>query len=226
MSNFVTSSIGRKFFMSITGLFLMVFLFMHMSINLLILFDKSGNLFNEAAHFMVTNPMIKIMELVLALGFLVHIIWSFIITLQNKKARPARYAASSPKGSFASRNMMILGAMVLVFIILHMMHFFVPIKVTGEVTHATVNGVEMHDAAALVVGLFKSSFLYCVLYVLGGILVGLHITHGFWSAFQTIGFSNKQWEKRLKCVATLYAIIVTLGYCAIPIVITWTNMFS
>ncbi len=223
MSNFVTSSIGRKFFMSISGLFLMVFLLMHMSINLLIIFDKSGSLFNEAAHFMATNPMIKIMEPVLALGFLVHIIWSFIITLQNKKARPASYAASSPKGSFASRNMMILGAMVLVFIILHMIHFLVPIKVTGEgLTHATVNGVEMHNTFALVVGLFKSSFLYCVLYVLGGILVGLHITHGFWSAFQTIGFSNKQWEKRLKCVATLYAFIITLGYCIIPV---WITLF-
>ncbi len=201
----------------------MVFLLMHMSINLLIIFDKTGELFNIGAHFMATNPLIKIMEPLLALGFIAHIVWSFIITLQNQKARPANYNASAPKGTWMSRNMMILGSMILVFIILHMIHFLVPIKLTGEgLGHTTVNGVEMHDTFALVVSLFKNCWAYSILYVVGGILVGLHITHGFWSAFQTIGFSNKHWEKRLKCVANLYACIITIGFCIIPI---WITLF-
>ncbi|MFV0365769.1 MAG: succinate dehydrogenase cytochrome b subunit [Mangrovibacterium sp.] len=215
MSNFCSSSIGRKFFMSITGLFLMVFLLMHMSINLFIIFDKSGELYNEAVHFMSTNPLIKIMEPVLALGFIVHIIWGFIIELKNMKARPAKYTERKAAGSCISRNMFILGAMVLVFIGLHMFQFLVPVKT------AHFGGDETFSAFHMVVSTFQQPVFAC-LYVLAAILVSLHITHGFWSAFQTIGFSNKQWERRLKCFASIYAVIIALGFCIIPIMVLLT----
>jgi succinate dehydrogenase / fumarate reductase cytochrome b subunit len=90
--SFLNASIGRKFLMSITGLFLILFLLVHMSINLMLIFDDSGDLYNIAAHFMATNPLIKIMEPILALGFVIHILWSLIITYQNMKARPVNYA--------------------------------------------------------------------------------------------------------------------------------------
>lgn len=83
MSNFLTSSIGRKFLMSITGLFLVMFIAVHLAINLLLIFDDSGELFNLGAHFMATNPLIKIMEPLLGLGFMIHIIWSFFLEYQN-----------------------------------------------------------------------------------------------------------------------------------------------
>lgn len=196
--------------MSMSGLFLMVFLLMHMSINLFIIFDKTGGLYDEAVHFMGTNPLIKIMEPVLAIGFLVHIVWGFMIELQNMKARPVKFSERKAAGSCISRNMFILGALILVFICLHMYQFLVPVKA------AHFAGDETFSAFAMVVNTFQNPVFAC-LYVLAGVLVGLHITHGFWSAFQTIGFSNKVWERRLKCVAHLYAAIITLGFCIIPI---------
>lgn len=89
--SFLSASIGRKFFMSITGLFLVMFIVVHLTLNLLLIFDDSGDLFNMAAHFMATNPLIKVMEPVLALGFVIHIVWSIVITIQNMRARPVGY---------------------------------------------------------------------------------------------------------------------------------------
>ena len=91
MSKFLMASIGRKFLMSITGLFLVMFIGVHLTVNLLLIFDDSGELFNLAANFMATNPAIKIMEPLLGLGFVVHILWSFYLEYQNWKARPVKY---------------------------------------------------------------------------------------------------------------------------------------
>ncbi|MCL3780326.1 succinate dehydrogenase cytochrome b subunit [Prolixibacteraceae bacterium JC049] len=225
MSNFLTASIGKKFVMSVTGLFLVVFIAVHLALNLMLILDDSGDLFNMAAHFMATNPAIKIMEPVLALGFIIHIVWSLWITVQNMKARPVKYAKQDLKNSssWASRNMLILGSLVLVFLVMHIMHFFWKIKVTGSplLEEVTVmqGGVHVHmeNAYALVASLFKSNALYSVLYIAGAILLGMHITHGFWSAFHTIGWNNKIWRKRLEVVALIYAIVIAVGYSIIPL---------
>ncbi|MEI7525903.1 MAG: succinate dehydrogenase cytochrome b subunit [Mariniphaga sp.] len=221
MSNFLSASIGRKVFMSLTGLFLISFLTLHLTLNLLLIFDDSGILFNQAANFMATNPMIKIMEPILALGFIIHIIWAGWITLDNMRARPQGYASGDKllKWWAPSKNMFILGGMILIFLILHIFNFWVKLKITGDPLLAKPTGTatEMHNAYALVSNLFINFPLYDALYVLGGILVGLHISHGFWSAFQTIGLSNINWMKRLKCLANLIGIIFAIGFCAIPI---------
>lgn len=218
MSNFLTASIGRKFIMSISGLFLMMFICVHLGVNLLLIIDDSGELFNKGANFMATNPMIKVMEPLLGLGFVVHIIWSFLISLQNYKARPVKYDKSnaSYSSAWASRNMLVLGALVLVFLVIHIIQFFVPVK-TGAIDATTVGGVEMHDTYALVAGLFKESVVYCVLYIIGGALLGFHLGHGFWSAFQTIGMNNKNWLARLQYIGKIYAIIVAVGFAIIPL---------
>lgn len=221
MSNFLTTSIGRKFLMSITGLFLMMFIIVHLGINMLLIFDDSGDLFNQGAHFMATNPAIKIMEPVLALGFLVHIIWSLVVSIQNMKARPIGYKQlnNSKSSTWASRNMLILGALIFVFLVMHMIQFFWKIKVTGDplLAHVMVAGEEMENTYALVAGLFKESLIYSLIYVVGGVLLGLHLAHGFWSAFQTIGFANKIWLKRLQFVGTIFAIIIAIGFSVIPL---------
>lgn len=220
MSNFLTASIGRKFLMSITGLFLMMFILVHLGLNLLLIFDDSGELFNLGANFMATNPAIKIMEPILGLGFVVHIIWSFIVSIQNMKARPVRYAVSqqSYSSTWASRNMLILGSLVLVFLVLHIYNFFYVIKFDPHsMSTAVVNGVEMEDTYTLVAGLFKSSVVYCLVYVVAGLLLGLHLAHGFWSAFQTVGLANKVWIKRLQFVAKVFAFVVALGFSIIPL---------
>lgn len=221
MSNFLTTSIGRKFLMSISGLFLMLFLIVHLSVNLLLVFDDSGNLFNQGAHFMVTNPAIKIMEPILALGFVIHIIWSFFISLQNMKARPIGYNKlnNSKSSAWASRNMLVLGALVLVFLVMHIIDFYWKIRYTGDpsLTAVSVGGTEMDNTYALVSGLFKTNLLYCIIYIIGAILLGLHLGHGFWSSFQTIGLANKVWLKRLQFVGQIFAILIALGFAIIPL---------
>lgn len=222
MSNFLTSSIGKKVIMSLSGLFLISFLCVHLALNLLLIFDNSGALFNQGAHFMATNPIIKIVEPILALGFIIHIIWATVLTLQNQKSRPVGYAKFSQciNATWASRNMFILGGMVFIFLIIHLYNFWWNIKFPSlgtPLATVMVGGVEMEDAYTLVASLFKSSVIYCLIYILGAIFVGLHLTHGFWSAFQSIGLSNDIWRKRLECLAYIFAVILAVGFSIIPL---------
>lgn len=214
MSRFLTASIGRKFVMSLSGLFLVVFIAVHLGLNLLLIFDNSGELFNEGAHFMATNPLIKVMEPILGLGFLIHIVWSFFLEYQNWKARPVKYAKKNMSGasSWASRNMLVLGGLVLVFLVLHIMDFFWVIKFKPEEIEQLAKGD--YD---LVAGLFKASIFACILYIVGGVLLGIHLSHGFWSAFQTLGLNNKHWLNRWKVIGTIYAILVAVGFAVIPL---------
>ncbi len=220
MSKFVTASIGRKFIMSISGLFLVMFIAVHLAVNLMLIFDDSGELFNKAAHFMATNPAVKIMEPLLGLGFLVHILWSFFLEYQNWRARPVKYDRKNPgvSSSWASRNMLLLGALVLVFLIIHIINFFWVIKFNPEaMSTVTIGGETMEDTYSLVSDLFKNSVMYDLFYVLGGILLGIHLSHGFWSGFHTMGLSNKQWMSRLQFLGNVYAILVAVGFSIIPL---------
>ena len=220
MNNFLSVSIGRKFLMSITGIFLLMFICVHLTLNLFLVFDDSGDLFNVGANFMATNPLIKIMEPVLALGFIIHIIWAFIISYQNYKTRPVAYAVTnrSYSSSWNARNMLVIGALVLIFLVLHLMNFFCVIKFdSGAMSQVTVDGIQMHDTYALVSGLFKGSVIYGILYIVAAILLAFHLSHGFWSAFHTIGFNNENWIPRLIVISKIFAVIVAIGFSIIPL---------
>ena len=222
MSGFLKSSVGQKFLMSITGLFLIVFLMVHLTANLFLLVGSDA--FNTVSHFMETNPLIQIMQPALALGFLVHMIYALILTLQNRNARPMSYNKfeQGHSSTWASRNMFILGSLIFIFLVIHIMNFFWTMKVTGSDLLAEVNvgGVEMHNAYALVSGLFTDPQLgvvYSIFYVLGAIFLGLHLHHAFWSALQTIGWSNNVWRKRLEVVGDIFAVIIAAGFSIIPL---------
>ncbi len=223
MSGFISSSIGKKLFMSITGLFLVMFLLVHLTANLALLLGPDA--FNIVSHFMGTNPLIQLMQPALALGFILHIIYATILTLQNQKARGTENygkVVNSHQSSWASKNMYILGGMILSFLVLHIINFFWKIKVTGDplLHHIEVDGVMMENAYALVAGLFTDASLglvYSAVYAIAAIALGFHLTHGFWSAFQTIGFSNDVWRKRLTVVGYLFAFAVGGGFAIIPI---------
>ncbi len=223
MSGFVSSSIGKKFFMSITGLFLVMFLLVHLTANLALLLGPDA--FNVVSHFMGTNPIIQIVQPLLAIGFAVHIIYASILTLQNQKARGSENystVTNSHQSSWASKNMYILGTVIFSFLVLHLINFFWKIKVTGSplLNEVNVDGEMMENAYALVAGLFTDASLglaYSIIYVIGAIALGFHLTHGFWSAFQTIGFSNDAWRKRLSVIGYLFAFLVGGGFAIIPI---------
>ncbi len=223
MSSFLSSSIGKKLIMSLSGLFLVLFILVHLILNSFLMFDSTGELFNAGAHFMAL-PVIRFgLQPVLAAGFFIHIIYAIILTIQNMKARPQKYASQNlgQSSTWSSRNMFVLGGLVLVFIVLHLMHFFVPMQITGEgLQSVTIDGEEMHDGAVLVKALFTTGtfgLVYTALYVVGAILLGMHLAHGFWSSFQSVGMSNKLWRSRLEKVGYIYAIIVAVGFATIPL---------
>ena len=219
MSNLFSSSIGKKLLMSVSGLFLIVFLAVHLVANMFLLVSPEA--FNISAHFMGTNPIIQIIQPLLGAGFLLHIIYSFIIQLQNWKSRPVRYNKVDQKetSTWASRNMIWLGLVVFGFLTLHVINFFWVVKF-GHMEHVVIDGVKMEDSYSLVVSLFTGGtlgYVYSSIYIISFIALGLHLHHALWSAFQTIGFSNIIWRKRLTVVGDIYAIIIAAGFTIIPL---------
>jgi len=216
MANMFSSTIGKKLIMSLSGLFLITFLLVHLSVNLTML--VSSDLYNEGAHFMATNPFIKIMEPVLGLGLIIHIMYAIILTLRNLKSRPIPYDVKNEGNSstWSARNMFVLGCFVLTFTIIHIINFWWKIKVSGSIPTTTVNGVEMHDTFTLVTSLFQI-WWYDVIYIISFAFLGLHLSHGFWSAFQTIGMNNSKWFKRLKIAGHIYATVIVCGFTIIPL---------
>ncbi len=219
MSTIFGSSIGRKLLMSLSGLFLVIFLIVHLSINLLLLVPDGGQMFNVAAHFMAL-PLIKYgLQPVLFGGFIIHIIYAAIITAQNNKARgSAKYASGNKTQDvmWASKNMFVLGLTVSAFLVVHLIDFWVPLQITHTAEPITIDGVEMHNTYALVNGAL-SEVWRVALYVIGALGLTIHLTHGFWSAFQTLGLSNNIWRKRWTVIGIAFAWIVGLGFASIAI---------
>jgi len=216
MSNFFTSSVGKKFIMSVTGIFLILFLIVHLTVNSLLLVGPDA--FNAAAHLMATNPVIVIIEPLLALGFIVHIIYSAYITLQNQRSRPMHYKKLNRRGSstWPSRNMFILGGFILIFLVIHLSNFFWKAKF-GHVETVMVNGTEMQNLYGLVANLFKNWWWYDLVYILGALFLALHLSHGLWAAFQSLGWNNDKWRLRLKRIAYVFAVVMGVGFSVIPL---------
>ena len=206
LKGFFNSSVARKFWMAITGVFLVVFLVVHLTINLFLF--VSPELFNEGSHFMAHNPLIQVMQYVLALGFIVHIVMGIKLTLQNRAARPVGYAYenAAASSSWASRNMIYTGGLVLVFLMLHMTHFFVKMKFT-----------ELNVDDYTLVTTFFATWYYALFYVLAFVGLGIHLNHGFQSVFQSVGWKNSQWKGIMQIVGTLYSIFIALGFSSIAI---------
>jgi len=195
-----------------------MFLLVHLTANLFLLGGPDA--FNAATHFMDTNPIIQIIQPVLALGFLVHILYGVIIQIQNWRATPVRYKKVNQRKSsrWSSRNMIWLGIFVFAFLVLHIINYFYVMKFEAESMLITAEG--HHDAYKLVVDLFTHEtlgFVYSGIYIIGFIALGLHLNHAFWSAFQTIGWSNDIWRKRLSVLGSLYALLISVGFTVIPI---------
>ena len=211
MSNIFSSSIGKKLIMSISGLFLVVFLLLHLALNLALLISQEA--YNVACHFMDTNIFIQIMVPMLALGFAIHIIYAIIITLKNQKARPVKYAVNSTAkaSTWASRNMFVLGIIVLGFLALHLSQFWYKMQFQHFI------GQGSHPDPYTLVRSYLCQPVWAVVYIVWVWALWFHLCHGFWSAIQTVGFNNQKWIKRWQCAATIYASIVAVGFTVIPL---------
>ena len=213
------SSITKKLIMSISGLFLIVFMLLHMTINFFSVIDTfngtygtADGLFLAGCEFMAL-PIVTIMVPVLAAGFIVHIVYAFILSWGNYKARGTeRYAvANKTKAeSWAAKNMLVLGVVVLGIVAFHLNHFWADMQLAEFQGHHAENPYTLLNAT------FQNGWMV-VIYVIWFAALGLHLQHGFWSAFQSIGMSNKIWEKRLLCIGKVFVGIIVLGFSAVAV---------
>ena len=218
MSGIFTSSIGKKLMMSLAGIFLIVFLLVHMGINLLVIIYEDPMVYNKAAHFMTSNILIKIFEIILFGGFLLHIIYALILQVQNWIARPQRYSkANYSNTSFFSKFMIHTAAIILVFLVIHFMDFYIKAKF-GHAAEVMVDGVPYHDFATEIVDKFKL-LPYVIFYIAAVIFLGFHLVHGFQSAFKTLGMDNRTYTPVVQLLAIIYCTIVVAGYSLIPIIV-------
>lgn len=213
----LSSTIGKKVIMSLTGFFLITFLVVHVTGNMLLFKDDGGEAFNLYAEFMTTNPMVGLASYILYTGILVHVIYSLILTVYNKRARPVGYKMARPNenSSWKSRNMGILGTMLLIFLIIHMRSFWYEMRF-GSLPTKNYAGADVADLYTVVAAAF-SEWWYAALYVLAMIALGYHLAHGFWSAFHTVGLNHKKYMPLLKKAALLFSIIVPLLFASMPI---------
>ncbi len=208
MSKVLFSSISKKLVMALAGLFLLTFLPLHLIINLLLL-KSDPDPFNKAAQFMASFPLIKIMEVVLIGTILIHISWGILLQIQNWLARPVGYVSSiKSETSFFSRFMIWTGATILTFLVLHFFNFFF-IKL------GIVKG-NPEDFYSVAHSLFKIP-AYDFIYLGCFALLGFHLFHAFYSAFQTLGLNHRVWSPVIKVIALIYAIIIPVGFAFISI---------
>jgi len=208
MSIVLFSSISKKLVMGLAGLFLLTFLPLHLSINLMLLKHEPGP-FNAAAHFMATFPVIRILEIVLFAAILVHLSWGIFLQIQNWIARPVGYKKrNNADTSFFSRFMIWTGAIVLTFLILHWFNFYF-IKLGFVAGNA-------EDFYSVAHNLFKIP-AYDIIYLTCFTLLGFHLFHAFYSAFQTLGLNHRLWNPIVRPIALIYAIIIPAGFAFISI---------
>ena len=223
----LNSSIGKKLIMSISGLFLVLFLLFHLSMNVAAVF--SGEAYNMVCSLLGSNWYAVAATLVLAAGVVIHFVYAIILTLQNRKARGNdRYAINArPKGvEWASQNMFVLGLIVILFMLLHFSQFWYKMMFAELIGHHEVAlgsaMVSPQDGAAFINYYFQGNAVITVLYLIWYVALWFHLTHGFWSAIQTIGWNNTIWMNRWECLSKIVATVIC-GLFAIITIIFFLN---
>jgi succinate dehydrogenase / fumarate reductase cytochrome b subunit len=210
-----SSSVGQKLLVGATGLFLCSFLIVHLSGNLLLFRNDGGKAFDTYSEFMSTNTGIRIMEIVLFAGFLIHIIFAVSHWISNRLSRPERYLRNraSENSALESRLTFVTGSIVFIFLVVHLRSFFVPSRFAAAGT-----GVSMYE---LVRAAFSSP-IYDGFYVVAMALLAYHLRHGFQSAFQTFGLRPGR-EKIIDWIAIIFWLLIPIGFAAMPLYFLWTR---
>ncbi len=217
----IDSSIGRKLIMSITGVFLVLFLIFHGTMNFVVLF--SADAYNAIAAFLGANWYALVGTKMLAIGFVVHIIYAIYLSYQNKKARGAvgyNVTSSQKSVEWTSQNMLVLGVIVVGFMVLHLIQFWskmqwvelshkMGLETSGDLALAT-------DGAYWVKHYFENP-IYSILYIVWLVALWLHLTHGIWSAMQTLGTSSNIWLPRIKVISNVLSTVIILLFISIPV---------
>jgi succinate dehydrogenase / fumarate reductase, cytochrome b subunit len=223
LTTYLTSSIGRKWTMGLTGLFLILFLVVHLLGNFQLLVDDGGESFNKYTYFMTHNPLIKTVSYGLYFFIILHTIQGLLLWRDNKKAKGQTYAvkASVPGVKVESQYMALLGTLILFFLIIHMGDFWYKMKFTDEMAMRSygdfAEGEPIKDLYARVSEAFMNPLLI-IAYVVGQIVLFFHLKHGFQSAFQTLGVNHPKYTPFIKSVGLVYSILIPLGFAIIPII--------
>ena len=209
------SSVGKKVVMSISGIALILFLTFHAAMNIVVLF--SGEAYNCVCEFLGSNWYAVAGTLVLAFLVALHFVYAFILTLQNRKARGTnRYAVTARPGKveWASQNMFVLGIIVVLGLLLHLYNFWANMMLAELTGNAGACGIEPTDGAAFIAQTFGNP-VYALIYIVWLVALWFHLTHGFWSAFQTLGINGKTWFCRWKVIGSVYVTVVVLAFVAV-----------
>ena len=212
------SSIGRKVVMSVTGIALVLFLTFHMSMNLVALISAEG--YNMICEFLGANWYALVATAALAALVVIHIIYAFWLTMMNRKARGTeRYAVESkPKSvEWASQNMLVLGLVVIAGLALHLAKFWYKMMFAEIIGNPTLGGLEATNGYGYILQTFSCP-VFVVLYLIWLGALWFHLTHGFWSSLQTLGWSNKIWFERWRLIGNIYTTLVVLGFAAVVVI--------
>ena len=217
-SELFTSSVGKKFVMGLTGIFLILFLVVHVGVNACIWAMDGGQMFNNAAHFMGATVVVRILEVGLFAGIFLHLIQGLVLVFQNRKKRSIGYQVPmGNKGSkWYSRSMGLLGTIILLFLIIHWKQFWIPSRFTGVTDVTYDNGQSVHDLFSLMKDTFSEPWVVIV-YVLGCISLAYHLMHGFQSAFRSLGVRNNRYLLLINGIGVGFSIIVPLAFAMMPI---------
>lgn len=207
--------------MSLTGLFLILFLIIHLAGNLQLLADDGGKSFNLYAYKMTHDPIIKTVSYLLYLFILIHAIQGWLLMRKNRSARGAQgYAVKKTRAvgtsAFASSRMGALGTVIFVFILIHMYQFWLQMKL-DRLPYMAIEGKEYKDLY-YIVSLTYENVGFVIFYVISMIFIAFHLWHGFQSAFQTLGLNHEKYTPAIKFVGKAYAVIVPVGFAIIPII--------
>ena len=210
--HYFSTSIGKKLQMSLTGLFLILFLIVHCYVNAQIFYMDGGVRFTEAAHFMGTNALIRTVEFGLFAFLIVHVVQGLALFFANRSKRPSRYAVSAggATSKWYSRSMALLGTLILLFLVLHLFKFWAPNRLNQLTTGEEMNLYEMMREE------FQTSWVV-VIYLLGCFSLAWHLIHGFYSAFQTLGLGTYKYKGLIKTVGVAFSIIVPIIFALMPV---------
>ena len=210
---FLTSSLGKKFVMALTGISLVLFLIVHAGLNACIFLNDNGQTFNTVAHFMSHNWILRFLEIGLMAGIILHIIQGLMLVAENNKARPVKYYSSKPEknSKWYSRSMGLLGTLILLFLIMHLAHFWV--KTKDELYFNTDRHVDLYQEMRAVF----SQWYVVVLYLVGLVALFFHLKHGFSSAFQSLGLNSRKYSPLLKGIGNVYTYIIIIAFALMPL---------
>ena len=227
MNNYLTSNIFRKVLAAFSGLFLITFLIGHLVGNLQLFIPgvEGQTQFNKYAFFMTTNPIVKVLSIITYTAILLHVLITLYLAIQSRRARPVRYAVSSgnDNSDWSSRNMSVLGIIILFFLIVHMKSFWYKMHF-GEMPYQYLSdGTKIKDLYLITTSAFQNP-LYTFFYVFCMIALALHLKHGVESAIQTVGLKIPSYEKIFKYIGIIIALLIPAVFASIPVYLFIKNL--